>query len=327
MSTATAPRPADAATAPADRVPAGSVDVTSCFACFGTTVRVIATGPDEPAVRAAVDRARTIALDLHHRLTRFDAGSELCRLNADPRTAVPAGPLLRRLVTAARWAGEASDGLVDATCLPALERAGYREHFDPAAPPAGPAQGDADDPQWGPSYSFRDLQVRGEQDVRPPGLRLDSGGLGKGLAADLMAHALRDCEAWVVDCAGDLRLGGTAGRVRDVHVADPLAEPGDDAPLHHLHLRAAAVATSGVTRRAWAGGHHLIDPRTGRPAQTGVLQVTALAPTGLLAEVRAKAALLSGPAAASRHLPDGGVLVTRHGVVEIHPVTAGGAVR
>jgi len=51
----------------------------------------------------------------------------------------------------------------------------------------------------------------------------------------------------------------------------------------------------------------------GRPADTGLVQVTAMADTGLQAEVRAKAALLAGPGRAPGHLPAGGVLVTADG--------------
>ncbi|MCW3015891.1 MAG: FAD:protein transferase [Solirubrobacterales bacterium] len=297
------------------------IEVTSRFACFGTTVAVIAAGEDEAAVHEAIGRARTVAQDVHTRLTRFEPGSELSRLNADQRRSVPAGPLLRRLASAARWAGELTEGLVDATCLPAVEAAGYREHFDAAASrldwhALNPA------PLAG---AWRTLRVDGDRILRPVGVRLDSGGLAKGLAADLMAHELRDMMSWVVDCAGDLRLGGIGDEPRTVFVADPL-DP-DGAPIHELQLRAAAVATSGVTHRVWAGGHHLIDPRTGAPADTGVLQVTALAPTGLLAEVRAKAALLSGVSGAAAHLPDGGVLVADHGVVQVLPTTLCGADR
>ncbi|WP_354700939.1 hypothetical protein DSM112329_01231 [Paraconexibacter sp. AEG42_29] len=309
---------------PAASRPPTTVELTERFACFGTTVAVVASGEDGAVVRTAMARARGVALDVHHHLTRFDPASDLCRLNADPRRAVPAGSLLRRLAEAARWAGEASGGLVDATCLPALEDAGYREHFEP---------GGGVGPRWQRALrspaplagGWRLLRVSGTSIVRPAGVRLDSGGLAKGMAADLMAHALRDCAAWAVDCAGDVRLGGTADLERAVHVAGPHA--GDD-PVHTLHLRAAAVATSGVTRRAWAGGgHHLIDPRTGSPADTGLVQVTALAPTGLLAEVRAKAALLSGPGGAADFLPDGGVAVTSAGAIHVHLTTLRGASR
>ncbi|UGS34358.1 FAD:protein FMN transferase [Capillimicrobium parvum] len=276
------------------------------FACFGTTVGVSAGGDDRLAVACALAGARAIAEDAHRRLTRFEPGSELSRLNADPRGAVPASDLLRTFAAAVRWAGDASGGLVDATCLAAVEAAGYREHFDPARVerlrrdrPASPLPG-----EW------RLVGVRGDEVVRPAGVRLDSGGLGKGLAADRMAGTLARCASWAVDCAGDLRLGGAAGLLRPVDVGDPFD---DERVVHRFHLARGAVATSGVTRRRWAGGHHLVDPRTGAPADTGIVQVTALADRGVVAEVRAKAALLAGPDHAAEHLPDGGLFVTADG--------------
>lgn len=296
------------------------------FACFGTTIGVGAGGSDRLTVACALAGARAIAEDVHRRLTRFEADSELCRLNADPCAAVPASELMRSFAALVRWAGEASGGLVDATCLDAVEAAGYREHFDPARRAAEQAAVDVAAPGAGGSQradshthpapggplpgDWRSVGVRDGTVVRRPGVRLDSGGLGKGLAADRMAGALRGCPSWVVDCAGDLRLGGTAGRARAVEVRDPFD---DERVLHRFHLAAGAVATSGVTRRRWAGGHHLIDPRTGAPADTGVVQATALAARGAVAEVRAKAALLAGPRQAAVHLPDGGLFVTADG--------------
>jgi thiamine biosynthesis lipoprotein len=279
------------------------------FECFGATVCVRASG-DPEVVRLGLRRAREIAEDLHRRLTRFDPASDLCRLNADPRALVPAGPLMRRFAEAVRWAGEASGGLVDATCLPAVEAAGYREHWTPGAavdgadPAAGP-------PTWRPGWSS--VSVQGDAVCRPPGTRLDSGGLGKGLAADLMAVALAACATWAIDCGGDLRVGGLMAHERAIDVASPGGGP----PIHRLLITRGAVATSGVTRRAWADGHHLIDPRTARPADTGVAQATAVARTGLEAEVRAKTALLGGPGQAPGTLIAGGVYVTSDAAVHV----------
>ncbi len=194
---------------------------------------------------------------------------------------------------------------------PPSRLAGYWQHWDPGAELAAgpPTPAPLIDEAW------RFVRVEGDAVVRPRGVRLDSGGLGKGLAADLMAEALCGLDAWVVDCGGDLRAGGHADRTRTVHVRDPFD---DDAVLHAFAVGRAAVATSGTTRRR-RDGHHLVDPRTGRPADTGVLQVTALAPTGLRAEVLAKTALLAGPEHAARVLRDGGVIVLAGGVVEIVP--------
>ena len=115
-----------------------------------------------------------------------------------------------------------------------------------------------------------------------------------------------------------MRFGG---RVRRIEVADPFGGP----PLHAFELREGAAATSGIGRRSWldargpARAHHLLDPATGTPAFTGVVQATALAPTALEAEWRAKAAVLGGPDAAATWLAHGGVFVLddrSHHVIE-----------
>ena len=85
---------------------------------------------------------------------------------------------------------------------------------------------------------------------------------------------------------------------------------------HRIHLAAGAIATSGIDIRLWRDAyekpaHHLLDPSTGRPAWTGLVGATALAPTALEAETLAKVALLSGPARALRVLARHGGLVVR----------------
>jgi thiamine biosynthesis lipoprotein len=202
-----------------------------------------------------------------------------------------------------------TDGLVDSTLVTEIERAGYRSDLGSTlplplalrrAPARRPARGRA-------GAAWRELRVEGSTIHRPPGLALDSGGLAKGLFADLLAGELAHHEAFAVDCAGDLRVGGTP---RAVHVASPFGGP----PLHTFRLAGAAAATSGIGRRSWLDSrgrpaHHLLDPSTGTPAFTGVVQATAIAPTAVEAEIRAKAAVLSGPEAAAGWLPHGGVVV------------------
>jgi thiamine biosynthesis lipoprotein len=111
---------------------------------------------------------------------------------------------------------------------------------------------------------------------------------------------------YAIDCAGDLRISGPA---REVHVANPFGGE----PVHTFMLGDAGIATSGIGRRSWLAdglpAHHLLDPATGRPAFTGIVQATAIAPTAAEAEWRAKAAVLAGPENAEAWLPHGGALV------------------
>lgn len=288
------------------------------FDCFGSTVTLAASSaPGRAAATSALlELSRSRMLAIHDALTRFEASSALCALNADPRPVVPAPPLVRALVTAAIAAGHDSDGLVDATILPDLEAAGYDSSHDRWPAPRVPAPGPRRPAGAGAGWRALAVDERAGTVTRPPGLRVDGGGLAKGMAADLVANALSALPSYLVDCGGDLRTGGTAGLGRPVDVSDPIA----DGVLQRFVLHGGGLATTGVTRRRLDDDglrHHLIDPATGRPCATGVLQASAIAPTALQAEVRAKCAVLAGPAGAARWLPDGGCVVTEHGVIEV----------
>src|SRR5581483_7933830 len=138
-------------------------------------------------------------------------------------------------------------------------------------------------------------------------------GIAKGFFADELATRLAAHPAVVIDCAGDLRLSGSAAPARPVLVESPF----DGSTIHTYELAQGGAATSGIGRRSWLIGgkpaHHLLDPSTGRPAFTGVVQVTALAPSASEAEALSKGALLSGPKAAERVLVHGGVVVLDDG--------------
>jgi thiamine biosynthesis lipoprotein len=270
----------------------------------------------------AVAWARAELERWHHQFTRFEPDSELSRLNEDPRHAVRVSPEMAQLADLVRRAASLTNGLVDGTLLGEIESAGYTtdlaEPIDlrdaiAKAPPRAPAT---------PSAVSRWRLVRADRSenivFRPPGVRLDSGGLAKGLFCDLLAETLGTHEAFAVDCAGDVRIGGRARLQRAMQVASPFGEE----VLHVFTESAGAAATSGIGRRSWLDRdgrpcHHLIDPSSGRPAFTGIVQVTALAARAALAEVCAKAALLSGPAGARSWLPDGGVIVYDDGSHEV----------
>jgi FAD:protein FMN transferase len=314
-----------------------SAEAIATFECFGGRCAVRVGDPDAEAAEAAVARARRDLLDAHRTLSRFDPDSELSRLNRDPRAEVPASALLRRVVAAALTAGLRSGGLVDATLVDEIEAAGYSEsrEFDrpPLAAATAPAlttaaEGIGPLHPAGPSpragWCEFGVDERAGTVTRPPSIRLDPGGIAKGLLADLVGEPLADFATFAVDCCGDLRVGGSEGRAREILVDHPFG----GAPIHRLRIADGAIATSGITRRSWTaadGGraHQLIDPASGRPAFTGLLQATALAPTGLLAETLAKAALLSGPDGAEEHLPFGGVIVLANGEPRVfEPLTA-----
>jgi len=298
------------------------------FDAMGSHVRLLIGEPGpgmEPAAEAA-ERARRFVAEFDARLSRFKPDSELTALNADPRERVPASSLLRAAVKAGLAAAERSAGLVDPTLADEIESVGYvgsRAGVPGApladalaeAPPRRPAAPN-------PAARWRRFEVDDEAGTiaRPPGVRFDTGGAGKGLAADLIAARLRGYSRFIVDCGGDIRIGGPDALLRpyEVFVEHPLT--GERA--HVLRLNSGGVATSGLNVRVWRGGdgryaHHLLDPATGRPAWTGLVGVTALGDTAVEAETFSKVALLSGPERGREVLSErGGLLVHEDGRVE-----------
>jgi thiamine biosynthesis lipoprotein len=272
----------------------------------------------------AAEWAKKRLLGWHEQFSRFEPASELSRLNRDRRGTVPVSAVMARFIEAALDAAVLTGGLVDPTLLTEVERAGYAHDLGPgySAPADVPRPAQLRRPA-GPDPRARWRQValdrQGSVVRRPVGLQLDSGGIAKGLFGDVLAALLSLHEGFVIAAAGDVRLGGAAGIKRPVTVKSPFEE---DAVLHTFTLARGAVATSGITKRSWVDHdgallHHLLDPATGRPAFTGVVQVTALARTGVEAEARAKAALLSGPDRAAAWLPHGGVVVYDDGAYEL----------
>ena len=302
-------------------------DVT--FDAMGCEVRLIIGAP-KPGLRspvAAAEQARRFVERFDRTLSRFRPDSELCALNADPRSVVPVSDLLRRAVHAGLWAAEQTDGLVDPTLIREIEAAGYERSRAGVAPAAlgdalalAPARRPA---RPNPARRWHEIDVDDGQGVirRPPGVAFDTGGSGKGLAADMIARSLAGYSRVVVDCGGDVRIGGFAAQALpfEVQIEHPLT----GARAHSLRMGAGGIATSGLNVRVWrrddgAYAHHLLDPATGEPAWTGVVGATALGQTALEAETMSKAALLSGVEVARRLLARrGGLIVHEDGEVEL----------
>jgi FAD:protein FMN transferase len=306
------------------------VEQRDAFACFGSRCTVIVAHARVADARVAVAAARRRLLEWHGQFSRFESGSELTRLNDAAGETVTVSPMMRRVVEAAVTAARDTGGLVDPTLLSEIEGAGYDSHFEGEGLPLAVALALAPDRAPGrpaPDAGWRRVRTdrRAGTVTRPPGVRIDPGGIAKGVFADELASLLGGYEAFVVDCGGDMRLGGRLRLAREVHVASPF----EDSTLHTFVVRSGGVATSGVGRRSWLDrdgrpAHHLLDPASGRPAFTGIVQVTALAPTATEAEALSKAALLSGPAQAERLLVHGGAIVLEDGnFVVLEPGTAG----
>ncbi len=299
------------------------------FRAMGSDVRLLIGDPllaRSPAPLQAADRERAFVWSFSDRLSRFRSDSELSALNYDHGARVAAAPLLCAAVNAALWAADRSGGLVDPTLVRALERTGYDHSLDGAepaslqealahAPPRRPAR-----PH--PAAAWRRVSVddRAGAITRPQGVMIDTGGTGKGLCADAVAIRLGGYTRFVVDCGGDIAIGGVGAQLTPYEVV--IEHPLTGGPIGSIKVARGGIATSGLNVRIWrrADGcfaHHLLDPSTGSPVWSGLIGATALADSALEAETLSKMALLLGPEGARNVLAEhGGLIVHDSGEVE-----------
>lgn len=299
------------------------------FEAMGSDIRLLIGRPLDPRALPplpAADRERAYVLDFGRRLSRFVSDSELSVLNHSRHPQVRSSALLRTAVSAGLWAAKRSRGLVDPTLVQALEQSGYAGSRTGAAPASlaealavAPARRPA---RPDPRAAWHRVSVDEPTGLitRPPGVMIDTGGTGKGLCADAVAYRLGAYTRYVVDCGGDIAVGGVGAQLEPYEIA--VEHPLTGESIGSVAVARGGVATSGLNVRIWRNsdgsfGHHLLDPSTGAPAWTGLIGATAVADSALEAETLSKMALLLGPAGAREVLgPRGGIVIHDDGDVE-----------
>lgn len=275
---------------------------------MGTMARVTTVGGTSELPRQIVDQ-------LHHFdaiWSRFEPHSEISELNNHQDVPFAVSEDTRELVELMIRGHALTQGAFDPTLLPALLGEGYTSSLvNPEKTTVLPAHSlDRGDPQG--------IHITGNTITLPRGTTLDSGGAGKGFAADRAAGWARRQGALgvLVDVGGDVRVNGVSPRGDSWRLA--IEHPED--PTHRLSAVAvgdSGVATSTIAKRRFSvegrETHHLIDPDTLRSSQSDVNQATVIAPTAGEAEIATKIAFSRDSAAlfayANRHSFQAGCLL------------------
>lgn len=271
--------------------------VSHAWPAMGTDCRIVVVG-EADVVWAGAGRGVVLVDRLERRWSRFRVDSDVSRINAASGRPVPVARETLDAVDAALDARRRTDGRFDPTVLAALVAAGYDRTFEEVS--AGvPASGGA---LPRPAGARVDVDRQAGTVAVQTGAGVDLGGIGKGLAADLVCAdvlARPGVDGVCVDLGGDVRVAGRSPSDAGwgIEVDDPF-HPGGR-PLALIALEEGAVCTSTTARRRWRGSdgdvrHHVIDPATGSPATTPVVAATAVAGAAAEAEIDATLALLTG---------------------------------
>ena len=271
---------------------------THAFNAMGSTVELVLVGGTRRSATVAFAKAEALAEKWERTFSRFRPESELSRLN---RAVGPFRPsrLLFDGVEAAVSAARATDGLFDPTILPAILSLGYDRPYERILAAGGEVAGTICETDSPPCGRWRDIVLdRSRKTITmPDDVRLDLGGIAKGLYADRLADTLSRWKGGMVSAGGDMHLWGRSpdGESWIVGIEDP-DRPGED--IAWFEATGGGVATSGTNRRHWrlAGDevHHLIDPKTARPVEGDLWAVTAVAGSATDAEVAATALFVAG---------------------------------
>ncbi len=283
---------------------------------MGSLLHLTAWTTDEPAARAVFARVFAEFERLEGLLSVWREGSDVLRLNAAAGQApVTVHEDTRQVLTAARRLSEATEGTFDITFGALADVWKFDHDQDGRVPTSDEIAARL------PLVDYRRVRVDegpGTAVIERPGMRVHLGGIGKGFAVDravamLRAAGLRD---FLVQAGGDMYAGGVNGEVAwRLGIQDPRGPGGE--PFAVLDLTDATFSTSGDYERFFEQDgvryHHILDPRTGRPAR-GTRSVTVVTAMATLAEGLSKGVFILGPErglALIERLPDAeAVIVT-----------------
>ncbi len=274
---------------------------THQFKAFDTTI-VLGLSADESEAQRLIHDCEKEAKIFEARFSRFIPTSEVSRLNSAMGEELEVSDEMIELVTLAKKAYDSSKGLFDPTILNALKSSGYAESFGTQSTDISESEGHSKAPtqDFNQRPRFETLKIGKNTLQAPHGFCLDLGGIAKGYWVDKMARKIAESllNFWI-SAGGDVYMKGKQedGNPWEIGVQNPRSLEED---LLHLKIQeeGQGIATSGVAKRqGLANGkpwHHLIDSRTGLPAQNSILAVTVLAKTTMQADVMAKVILILG---------------------------------
>lgn len=261
------------------------------FTAMGTTVtiRIVVRSRRAAAGAALLRRAEDRVNELETRWSRFIPSSEISALNRARGVPTAVSTDTRLLVSRAIRAWNLTEGRFDPAVHDSVVALGYDVSFEHLAGRR------AMTPSIVPSPGCAHIVVddRDGTVTLPADGGFDPGGIGKGLAADLVARELcaAGADGACVEIGGDVRVTGSGPEDRGwvVQIEHPL--PGR-APAANVWLEDGGVASSSSVKRRWHSGdgprHHLVEPASGHPAQ-GALGATAIARSAWIAEALATA--------------------------------------
>lgn len=248
---------------------------------------------DDTCLVPARRRLETLMAEVGSSVNRFDPDSDLSRINRSAGSMVSVRARTLALVDAALDAAALTGGAVDPTVGMHMMHNGYAADIEfirgqVVTLPTAKTPRQADWTRVQMNHEVRHIGV-------PVGIALDLGATAKSFTADMAALELSSFfgTAVLVEIGGDVSVGGRRANGWTIAVGEQAGGPGQD-----ICVSRGGVATSSTTSRRWQSAdgelHHIIDPRTGRPAVGPWRTVSVWSDTALQANTASTAAIVLG---------------------------------
>lgn len=270
---------------------------------MGGTVQIGLIVPKNYHVEALYNAMWLLLFTFERSASRFIQSSELTQLNTNTALRQPVSPLFKELLSAAKQCAGATSGLYNPFVLPAVQRTGYLASVTAVSNQA------VHDVRTRRITTIDKLEIGTDWARIPYGTAIDLGGCGKGFIVDKLANQARQqgvVGGWI-EASGDIFAWGYDTNGEQLRVA--IQDQNDDKHESYVVVVPAhgcGIATSGTFTRPGAttkpGSHHIIDPSTGKPAQTDLRLATVVAETALMADVLASCAIIVGSESAPQYV-------------------------
>ena len=254
---------------------------------MGTSFFCVLVGADEEIC----DAVYALANDLESKWSRFIPDSELMRLNDNPDEMHRVSDATLRLVSEMKLGFELTQGLFSANVLGDLIKLGFAQS---RTNPKNVTKWNVES-KTSADLSDVEVDLNLNSVLVPRGVALDAGGIGKGLAADLMSDYAMQLGAMgaAVFAGGDVAVKGMAIDAAGwkVNISDPRDT---NFFIDAVSFSRGGLATSSPMGWKIGSAHHIIDPRTHKSSDSDVLQATVVAQNASQAEVLSKMCVILG---------------------------------
>lgn len=264
-------------------------DETEQFFAMDTIMSISARGF---SVAEAISEAKEEIYRLESLLSVTDPGSDIATINSETGHAVIVSNDTAAIVTKANEMANLTGGAFNIAMYPILRSWGFTtgDYSIPSEDTLSELLSNID---------YSKISVKADTVTLPQGMEIDVGGIAKGYACDAVKEIIvnKGIKTAIINLGGDVQLVGSRPNGSAWRIA--IQDPNGDGYLGTISAIDKAVITSGSYERYFVGAdgktyHHIMDPATGRPAQSGLLSVTVVSDSAYKADALATALFVMG---------------------------------